>query len=268
MYEAVTAGSRPPSWNEHNAAAFQLDDVVEQYHLRAPYPSTLVPFLIKLAEPIGGCVLELGCGNGKITRDLAPHVERIDAVDISARMIENARGAPGGTHPSIRWIEGRAEEAPLDGPYALAIAGASLHWMDWETVLPRVARHLRPRAPVAIVVSVEVPPRWAEQLREMISRYSVIQNWERADLIALLESRGIYQQTGKTELRPEPYERTIDQYIDGQHATSGLPRERMGEEKARAFDEEVRALVTPHARDGVLELAAAAQIDWGRALAP
>jgi SAM-dependent methyltransferase len=103
---------RPPSWSEHNAAAFQLDDVVEQYHLRAPYPSTLSPFLRDLALPPSGAVLELGCGTGKITRVLAPHVGRIDAVDSSRAMIERARTLPGGSHPAIRWIEGRWRMLP------------------------------------------------------------------------------------------------------------------------------------------------------------
>jgi hypothetical protein len=37
----------------------------------------------------------------------------------------------------------------------------------------------------------------------------------------------------------------------------------MGAEQARAFDDEVRALLTPYARGGVLELAAGAGVEWG-----
>jgi SAM-dependent methyltransferase len=258
---------RPPSWNQHNAGAFELEDVVEQYHLRAPYPSSLTRFLLGLAESRPARVLELGCGPGKITRELAPHVERIDAIDISRPMIEKARAEAGGDHSSIRWILGRAEEVPLDGPYALSVAGASLHWMDWDVVLPRVARQLSPDAFLAIVVSIDPPP-WADALHEIISRYSVIQNWERADLIALLESRGVYKQVGKAELVAETYVRTIDEYIFGLHATSSLARDRMGADYAHHFDEAVRALVAPHAHDGVLSLSAAAQVDWGRPQAP
>jgi SAM-dependent methyltransferase len=260
--------ARPPGWSKHNAAAFQLSDVVEQYHLRAPYPSTLAPFLLKLAVPRGGLVLELGCGNGKITRDLAPHAERIDAIDISRLMLEKARAMPGGDHSAIRWILGRAEDAPFEGPYALALAGASLHWMDWEIVLPRVAQRLTPGAVLAMIVSVEEPPPWSEEFRQVISRYSVIQNFAKVDLIAELEKRQLFQRLGEETLAPEPYARTLDEYIDGQHATSGLPRERMGSEQARAFDEEVRAIVAPHVRAGMLELSASAEVEWGRPLAP
>ena len=258
---------RPPSWSEYNAAAFELDDVVAQYHLRPPYPSTLAPFLRGLAMPRNGAVLELGCGTGTITRDLAPHVGRIDALDMSHAMIERARTLPGGNHPAIRWHEGRAEDAPLDGPYCLAVAGASLHWMDWDVVLPRVARNLNPGAVLAIVIAVGEPPPWIDELREITRRYSVIQDWENADLIALLESRRVYKHLRKTKLPAEPYTRTIDEYIDGEHATSKLPRERMGLRKARAFDAEVRELVTAYARGGLLALSAAGEIDVGHPIA-
>src|SRR5690242_18807388 len=61
---AVTGNPRPSDLAKHNAAAFQLEDVVDRYHLRTPYPSTLAPFLRDLAVPRGGPVLELGCGTG------------------------------------------------------------------------------------------------------------------------------------------------------------------------------------------------------------
>jgi SAM-dependent methyltransferase len=262
----VSEGHRPPGWNEHNAAAFQLDDVVEHYHLRAPYPSTLIPFLQGLAVRPGGAVLELGCGTGEIARALAPHVERVDAIDVSRQMIAKARALPGGDHLAIRWIVGRAEDAPLDGQYALAFAGASLHWMDWDVVLPRVAEHLEPNAVLAIVVGSSTPPPWFDALRRLTREHSAIQNWENADLIALLEERRLFKRVGDKKLGAEPYERTVDEYVDAQHATSGLARERRGMENARAFDDAVRALVAPYASDGVLHLEAPAEITWGTPL--
>jgi trans-aconitate methyltransferase len=242
--------------------------VVEHYHLRSPYPSTLISFLRELAVSPLGAVVELGCGTGEITRALAPHVERIDAIDISHQMIEKAGAMPGGDHPAIRWIEGRSEEAPLNGPYALAVAGKSLHWMDWDITLRRLADNMARDAVLAIVVGPETPPPWNEELRELTSRYSAIQNWQNADLIALIEERGLFERLGEKTLAAEPYERTVDEYIDGLHATSGLARDRMGPESTRAFDAAVRTLVAPHAVGGVIELAAGAEVEWGRPLSP
>ncbi len=142
-----------------------------------------------------------------------------------------------------------------------------MHWMDWDVVLPRVAGNLNPGAVLALVVSTPEPPPWNDQLREIWSRYSVIQNWENADLIALLESRGLYEQINQTKLPSEPFTRTVAEYIAAQHATSSLPRGRMGPNQANAFDHEVRELVTPYARGDVLELAASAEVDVGHPLA-
>ena len=218
----ASTNDRPPSWSPHNASAFQLADVVEHYHLRAPYPSALFPFLRDLAVPPRGAVIELGCGTGEITRALASHAERIDAIDISRQMIERARSMPGGDHPAIRWIEGRSEDAPLNGPYALAVAGASLHWMDWDITLPRVARNMSPGAVLAIVVSTGPPP-WGDELHKLVSQYSAIQNWENADLIAMLEQRQLFKRVGEKTIAAEPYQRTVEQYIDGLHAHPASP---------------------------------------------
>jgi SAM-dependent methyltransferase len=259
----MTSRDRPPSWNEHNASAFQLADVVNNYHLRPPYPPSMFRFLLDLATPRGGPVLELGCGTGEIARALAAHVERIDAIDVSAPMLARARSMAGGDRTNIRWVEGRAEDAPLDGPYALAVAGASLHWMDWEAVLPRVAAQLAPDAVLAIAHVPPTPRVWHDELRELTSRYSTIPNWQNADLIGLLEGRGLFNRAGAKTFDAESFQRTIDEYIDAQHATSALTRERMGAANARAFDDAVRAMVTPHARNGILELSASAEVTWG-----
>jgi SAM-dependent methyltransferase len=259
---------RPAHLSAHNAAAFQLRDVVDAYHLRTPYPSTLTPFLLSLARPPGGAVLELGCGTGEIARRLAPHCERVDAVDVSAPMLARARSMPGGDYPGIRWIESRAESVELAPPYALAVAGDSLHWMTWEIVLPRVAAALSEGAHLAVVQSVPVDQPWSAELRDLFATYSVIRDFSNTDLIDELRSRGLFESVGDLALDEEPFVRSVEEYIESLHATSGLPRERMGDGAAEEFDRAVRALVAPHASDGVLTLQGSARIRWGVPLAP
>lgn len=253
----------PPQWNARNAAAFSLTGVVASYHLRAPYPSRLMSRLLDLMHPPGGKVLELGCGTGEIARSLAPSSERVDAVDVSAPMLARAPEMPGGDHPAIRWLHAGAEEAPLRGPYALAIAGDSLHWMTWEVVLPRVRDALAAGAYLAIVRSVTPAPPWSDELLDVIRRYSVIQDFVSYNLIEELEKRGLFESTGAESIAAEPYRRSIDEYIRGLHATSGLAAERMGAEASRTFDDAVEALVAPFARDGIVELSGGAELTWG-----
>ncbi len=126
---------------------------------------------------------------GEISRMLAPHVGAIDAVDVSAAMLAKPRSMPGGEHSAIRWIHGRAEEVAFDPPYGLAIAGDSLHWMQWETVLPRVRVALDRGAHLALVSAITAPTPWSSPLSVAIARYSVMREFERYDLLEVLEGR-------------------------------------------------------------------------------
>jgi SAM-dependent methyltransferase len=218
-------------------------------------------------RPDGGAVLELGCGTGEIARMLAPHAERVDAIDISAAMLNRARSMPGGDHPAIRWILGSAEEAVFDAPYALAVAGDSLHWMKWETVLPRARDALAPGAPLAIVSAVVAEPPWSPELQHVIRRYSVMQDFMRYSIVDELAKRRLFAPVGEETIGPGPFTRTVGECIEALHATAGFPRERMGTQNAQLFDDAVRAIVAPFADDHVLRLSGSARVVWGEACA-
>ncbi len=252
---------RPAQLTAENAAAFQVPSVVDGYHLRPPYPPEVAGFLVDLSA--GGPVLDLGCGTGEIARVLAPRVDRVDAVDISAPMLEAARAMPGGDQPSIRWVESPAEDFDYAGPYGLAVAGRSLHWMDWERVLPALARSLSPDGPLALVEANPQDAPWQAKLDEIIPRYSTMQNFEPYNLEELLVRRGLFRELGRASVGAHPYEQSIDELLTGLHSAAACVRERMGEEQARAFDDEVRSAVEPHAVDGMLHVVATARVVWG-----
>lgn len=257
--------SKPSQLTAHNAAAFQIPSVVDAYHLRTPYPAELVDVLLDLDSGARGPVLELGCGTGEIARALAPHVSRIDAVDISAPMLERARSMAGGDAPSIRWIESAAESFTTDGPYSLVVSGDALHWMDWEVVLPAIGRALAPEGRLAIVNAGEVRSSSGDEaLLQVIRRHSVISDYQTYELTDELVARGLFEVEGEVTTARMPFERSVDAYIEALHATSGFPRERMA--NPDAFDREVRAVVEAEAVDGVLTLEAFARVSWGRPL--
>ncbi len=146
----------------HNAGRFQDQSVVDRYHLRAAYPPEIFIMLNELIVDVPRVVLDVGCGTGNITRPLAEYVERIDAVDLSLPMLERAGTLPGGDSQKIRWLHGRAEDVELEPPYALVTAGESLHWMEWNVVLPRLARALTAHGMLAIAFVEEQPAPWSE----------------------------------------------------------------------------------------------------------
>ena len=67
---------------------------------------------------------------------------------------------------------------------------------------------------------------------------------------------------------PVPFTQPFAAYLDALHSQSALSRDRMAPEAVAAFDAEVRTLVTPHLVAGAVRLQAAAQVTWGRPLAP
>ena len=125
--------------------------MVSAYPARPAYPSAVIALLADLVHDTPRVVLDIGCGTGELARRLALLVDRVDAVDFSAGMLDLGRRLSGGDVPTVNWIVGTAEDVALNGPYALITAGKSLHWMDWDVVLPRFARVLTTRGVLAIV---------------------------------------------------------------------------------------------------------------------
>ncbi len=259
---------KPACWSYANASAFEAPSVARAYRHRAPYPPETFAILTGLIADTPRRVLDAGCGPGPLARPLAALVDSVDALDLSAAMVAEGRDLPGGDRPNLHWLVGRAEDAPLQPPYALITTGDSLHWMDWEVVLPRFARLLTPRGLLALVHNTPLPPPWADALTAITARYSTIRNWAQIDLTRALTQRGLLRILGEQRTAPVPFTQPFAAYLDALHSQSSLSRDRMAPAAVAAFDAAVRALVTPHLVDGAVRLQAAAHVTWGIPLAP
>lgn len=205
---------------------------------------------------------DIGCGTGNIARRLVTGVDRLDAVDVSRPMIEHGKRLPQGDHPRLRWLHGRAEDVALDPPYALVTAGESLHWMDWEIVLPRCRRLLTPGGYPAIVEHDTVPDSWST-LAEIVPRYRTDGGYQPFDMIAHLEQHGLFEPVGERRFGPVPFRQSIADRIESFHSRSGFSRERMGPDRAAAFDREAREILLRSSGDGMLSLPVVGSVVWG-----
>jgi SAM-dependent methyltransferase len=104
----------------------------------------------QLAEriPASARVLEVGCGSGRWTIDLAQRYRQVVALDISAGMIEQAgeRLRAAGLS-NVELSVAPMDEVTLQGEFDLIYLGSCLHYMDDAAVLrglERVAPHLAP----------------------------------------------------------------------------------------------------------------------------
>jgi len=152
---------------------FQDVGVARAYSTRPPYSPEFFAVLDGLHAPGQQKILELGSGSGDVTLGLLGRAVRIDAIEPSAAMLSIAQQRPHSGHPSIRWICASAEDAAFEGPYSLALAAESLHWMEWEVVLPKIAAALAPDAVLVVAErGLAAPVPWHDELGRLISRYS------------------------------------------------------------------------------------------------
>ena len=134
--------TRAPQFDGEHARRWRDLDAATSYQFRATYPPETFEILLGLIQDEPPNVLDIGCGTGALARPLAPMVDSVEAVDFSPEMVAAGRSLPGGDEARIRWAVSRGEEYALRPPYALVVAGQSLHWMDTELLLPRFARAL------------------------------------------------------------------------------------------------------------------------------
>lgn len=244
-------------------AQFSDVSVVAAYPNRLPYPPDVFRLLTELITTTPRTVLDAGCGTSDLARRLAPLVERVDALDISAPMIALGRTLPGGDHPHLHWLLGHMEDVSLAPPYALVTAGESLHWMEWEVVLPRFQQVLSPGGSVAIVERQPRPEPWDAALRELFAEFSTNRLFQPYDLVIELEQRRLFTKQGVAQAAPQAHRQSIAAHIESIHSMNGFSRDRMEPEQAAAFDAQMRSLVQPFADDEMLALEMAARITWG-----
>jgi len=102
--------------------------VAEEYErVRSGYPAVLVEKACAAAglQP-GDAVVEIGCGTGKLTRELAALGLIVDAVEPDPELAEVARRIV----PSARLHIGTFENVELPGVYRAVFAATSFHWVD------------------------------------------------------------------------------------------------------------------------------------------
>lgn len=229
------------------AAAFTDREVAALYRYRPPYPKAIFASLARLlVEP--RTILDAGAGTGALARELVSVAARVDALDPSEAMIAEGRRLARGAHPRLRWLLGRAEDAPVDPPYGLITCGASLHWMDHGVVLPRFRAMLAPGALLAIVDTENVHPSTAvrEESLAVIVRYSPIEDHvSTREMVDSLVARGLFKLEGKEDAPPMPFEQSVDEYIGLINSTSTLNRAILGS-RAADFDRDMRAVFARH----------------------
>ena len=129
------------------------------YHTRAELQRAVAGRLLQyLSGPVEAeCILELGCGTGFLTSHLLELLARarIDALDISATMIEQARRTVAAAE-RIHWHVCDVWDYQAESVYDLISSSSSLQWMQpLDALFCRLAPMLKPAGRLLCSLMVE-----------------------------------------------------------------------------------------------------------------
>ncbi|MEQ0560837.1 class I SAM-dependent methyltransferase [Amycolatopsis sp. NEAU-NG30] len=124
------------------------------------------PLLLDLLPPGPGIALDVGCGTGRFARRLAATGMAVEAVDVSAAMVEAAAGlgSPGPGEIVYRQADVTTDVLP-ERHYDYISCLASLHHMPFETVT-KLRRALVPGGVLVVLTPARPssPVDWAREL--------------------------------------------------------------------------------------------------------
>lgn len=98
-------------------------------------------------------VLDVACGPGRLTLDLAPHVRRITGIDLTPGMLAQAQAALAESGAgNVAFVQGDAAALPFaDGAFSIVISSAAFHHFAAPgRVLAEMVRVCRPGGRVVV----------------------------------------------------------------------------------------------------------------------
>jgi SAM-dependent methyltransferase len=137
--------------------ASTFDEVAELYdRSRIGPPEQLFDDLFTLAEiapPADSSVLEVGCGTGQATQQLARRGCRVVCVEMGANLACIARRNLA-QFPNVTVMTTRFEDwEPCDERFDIVLAVTSWHWIDPEVRYAKAARVLKPEGVLAFTTA-------------------------------------------------------------------------------------------------------------------
>ena len=139
-----------------------FDAVADLYgDARPGYPKALYHDLHALAG-LGpsAVVLEVGCGAGQATGDLAARAQSVTALDPGPRLIAEARRRTPAFN--VQWIVSSFEAyVPATGAFDLVVSAQAWHWIDPAIGFRKAATALRDNGALVIFGHVPFPPEGA-----------------------------------------------------------------------------------------------------------
>jgi ubiquinone/menaquinone biosynthesis C-methylase UbiE len=151
-----------------------FDDVAELYDAtRRGYPAEIIDSVIGTSGVgPGDSVLEIGCGTGQLTPDLAGRGFSVTAIDIGPTMVSSARRNVGDSSVNFE-VTSFEDLRVADNSIDLIASATAFHWIDPELGRAKAARLLRPRGWLALLSTAkQYDDPLRSSLKDVWIRYS------------------------------------------------------------------------------------------------
>ncbi|MEO0469355.1 MAG: methyltransferase domain-containing protein [Bacteroidota bacterium] len=107
-------------------------------------------------------VIDIGCGNGALLREMSPRIGQGTGLDASAGILDRARQF-NADRPNLNFVQINGPQLPLaDHSVDLAISMLSFRYLDWDPLMHELKRVLKPGGKFLVVDMVTKPASWRE----------------------------------------------------------------------------------------------------------
>lgn len=211
---STTATANRPSAAIHDPTFrnFTPEEAARYAAYRPPYPPAFIDLALKAHTSTGGkldTVLDVGCGPGQATRQLAPYFQHVIGADAGQSMIETARAA----QPPI--VSASGEPARFEvctaedidtlsslGPESVDVitAATAAHWFDHPYFYAAASKVLKPNGSILMWCSAkaycdpattpnaaQVQQKWEEVTERVIRDFRVDGSRHSRELMANMD---------------------------------------------------------------------------------
>ncbi|MFB2923374.1 MULTISPECIES: methyltransferase domain-containing protein [Aerosakkonema] len=204
----------------------------EDYHRNSSEQQRLArEFIAKIALKGNENILDIGCGDGKITAELATLVKdgSVTGIDGSEEMIDFARQKfPQSHFPNLRFEYKNATNLNLENQFDLIVSFNCLHWInDHIPVLEGIEKSLKPHGKIQLLLAgktddtcmrmvvdkVICQGKWKNYFQELISPFGLYKAHEYKEML---------EKVGLKSNRVEAI--TTNMIFDGTEGFKGLLR--------------------------------------------
>ena len=143
----------------YNSVAHLYDKVFQDIRVREDEWKWLKSHL---SDTKNSTVIDIGCGNGALLKQLAPMIETGIGFDLSSSIIEKAKTL-NAEIPNVSFHKINGPSIPVkDQSIDIAISMLSFRYLDWDPLLNELNRVLKPNGRLLIIDMVAVPPKLTE----------------------------------------------------------------------------------------------------------